>query len=109
MFRAGEDSGVGAPVDCPCVGVRDSRYDNSCARDCPRGASSPPIKRRVIAPPTSPRRADAVIEALYEYSFFLYCTVAFCSEIFFFLFSRRRGASRRHFLARPPRRVVTVA
>ena len=65
-------------------------------------ASSPPIKRRVIAPPTSPRRADAVIEALYEYSFFLYCTVAFCSEIFLLLSSLVVAVvSRRHF---PPAR-----
>ena len=21
---------IGQPMDCPCVGVRDSRYDNSC-------------------------------------------------------------------------------
>ena len=55
-FARGEDSGVGAPVDCPCVGVVDSRYDNSCARDCPRV--------RVLAPDQTPcHRATDVATA----------------------------------------------
>ena len=33
-FERTTSGGVGEPVDCPCVGVRDSRYDNSCAHDC---------------------------------------------------------------------------
>ena len=29
--RGGEGGGPGAAAECPCVGVRDSHYDNSCA------------------------------------------------------------------------------
>ena len=28
---------IGHPMDCPCVGVRDSRYDNSCESHCADG------------------------------------------------------------------------
>ena len=35
-FARAVDGGVGEPIDCPCVGVRDSRYDNSCAAQCER-------------------------------------------------------------------------
>ena len=28
---------IGQPMDCPCVGVRDSRYDNSCESQCKDG------------------------------------------------------------------------
>jgi|SaaInlV_125m_DNA_1040241.scaffolds.fasta_scaffold08599_3 ribonuclease T2 len=35
-FKRTPDGGVGEAEDCPCVGVRDSRYDNSCAERCER-------------------------------------------------------------------------
>lgn len=54
-FAREKDGGVGAPMDCPCVGVRDSRYDNSCARDCPRV--------KILAPDQTPchRATDTAI------------------------------------------------
>jgi len=35
-FARAADGGVGSAMDCPCVGVLDSRYDNSCAGSCER-------------------------------------------------------------------------
>ena len=35
-FERAANGTVGIAMDCPCVGVRDSRYDNSCAHSCER-------------------------------------------------------------------------
>jgi len=35
-FERAANGTVGIAMDCPCVGVRDSRYDNSCAHSCKR-------------------------------------------------------------------------
>lgn len=49
-FKRTADGGVGDAEDCPCVGVRDSRYDNSCEHSCARVSILSPSQTRCHRP-----------------------------------------------------------
>jgi ribonuclease T2 len=49
-FKRTADGGIGDAEDCPCVGVRDSRYDNSCEHSCARVSILSPSQTRCHRP-----------------------------------------------------------